>query len=277
MDKLTHITKAAVFGVPGKVRPPGGLLGGVLQFLQSVKSVKKVQFAQILQFERFERFVRLAHLVQKVQKVQKVQNAQIVQYAQKTQMMQNAQMVQMIKKTQVLKTAYLAAYLARFKHVLRFVGVSAFLILGATLISVASSRNVQAAAPAAGMQMDAAFCRALVKHVPSADVTYTGGRDVQGRPVVPADLSGTPQLKLPESYSMPLSADIITALGLGRAALPYKPGGDQAVALGTLTIEGEKVFYNGQPITDDQQDNLSVLCMAPNGRALPPPLNLTPQ
>lgn len=241
MDKLTHITKAAVFGVPIKVKPSVRLLGGVVQFLQSYILVK---------------IMRLAHMVQMAQMVLLLQKAQMAQ---------------------LLKTAYLA----RFKHVLRFVGVSAFLILGATLISVASSRNVQAAEQvaeaAAGMQMDAAFCRALVKHVPSADVTYTSGRDVHGRPVVPADLPGTPPLKLPESYSMPLSADIITALGLGRAALPYKPGGDQAVALGTLTIEGEKVFYNGQPITDDQQDNLSVLCMAPNGRALPPPVDLTPR
>lgn len=126
----------------------------------------------------------------------------------------------------------------------------------------------------AAPQIDPRFCQALVKHTPSADVAYRAGVDVHGKAVTPADLPDSPPIKLPEVITIPLTADLTTLLNLPAAKMPFKTGADTAVALGSLTLEGDRVLYNGQPLTGDQQDNLSVLCLQPDGRAIPPPQDL---
>lgn len=91
-------------------------------------------------------------------------------------------------------------------------------------------------------QLDPRFCQALVKHVPSADVAYRAGVDVHGKAVAPADLPDSPQIKLPEVISIPLTADLTTLLNLPAAKMPFKTGADTAVALGSLTLEGDRAL-----------------------------------
>lgn len=126
----------------------------------------------------------------------------------------------------------------------------------------------------AAPQIDPRLCQALVKHVPSADVAYQGGLDIHGKKVAPADLPDSPTIALPAVIAIPLTADLTTILNLPPAKMPFKTGGDTGVALGSLTLEGDRVLYNGQALTQDQQDNLAVLCLQPDGRAIPPPHDL---
>jgi hypothetical protein len=115
--------------------------------------------------------------------------------------------------------------------------------------------------------IDPALCNALVKHTPDADVAYQPGVDVQGNNVAPADLPGQPQIKLPDKYQFPVTVSIAKALNLSTTAFPssdFGPGTEMAV--GKITIEGDKVMFNGQPLSDTQQDNLAVLCLHPNGK-----------
>jgi hypothetical protein len=114
--------------------------------------------------------------------------------------------------------------------------------------------------------VDPALCRALVKHTPDADVTYQPGVDVQGNPVAPADLPGQPQMQLPDKIQIPLTISLVQALHLSTSTLPGSElGAGTEATIGMITVEGDKVFLNGQPISDTQQDNLAVLCMQPNG------------
>jgi len=107
-----------------------------------------------------------------------------------------------------------------------------------------------------------AFCNALVKHTPDANVAYQPGVDVEGNAVAPADLPGAPQMKLPDQIKIPLTLNRAKTLNLNTSTYPYNQLGKGTEAqLGVLTVEGDKVFFNDQPISDEQQDKLAVLCM----------------
>jgi hypothetical protein len=113
-------------------------------------------------------------------------------------------------------------------------------------------------------QLSPAFCRALVKHVPDADVTYRGGVDVHGKPVAPADLPDSNNFQLQQPITIPLTADLLKILDLPAASFPFNAMGRNDIYLGTLTVDGDRVLYNGQPLTGEQQDNLAVLCLKPD-------------
>lgn len=111
--------------------------------------------------------------------------------------------------------------------------------------------------------IDARLCRQLVKHVPDADVAYQPGVDVRGKPVVPADLDSNIRIDLPEEISIPLTVDVMSFLKLDTGALPASAMKRNDAQLGTLTLRGNQVFFNGRPLTDAEQDNLAVLCLKP--------------
>ena len=109
-----------------------------------------------------------------------------------------------------------------------------------------------------------AFCNALIKHTPDADVAYQPGVDVHGNAVTPADLPNQPQMKLPDKINIPLTLNLAKTLNLNISAYPYNQLGQGTEAqLGMLTVEGDKVLFNDQPISDEQQDKLAVLCLQP--------------
>ena len=112
--------------------------------------------------------------------------------------------------------------------------------------------------------IDPALCNALVNATPDADVAYQPGVDVDGNAVAPADLPGPKQIKLPSKFQIPLTINLAKSLNLNTSSYPYNQLGTGTEAtLGVLTVEGNKVSFNGQSLSDDQQDKLAVLCMQP--------------
>ena len=107
--------------------------------------------------------------------------------------------------------------------------------------------------------IDQRLCQALIKHTPNADVTYQPGVDVHGKAVAPADLSGSNTFKLQDSFEIPLTVNLADRLKLRTNRL----GSNSEISIGTLTVTGDKVLYNGQPLSDEQQDNLAVMCLHP--------------
>ena len=114
--------------------------------------------------------------------------------------------------------------------------------------------------------IDTSFCQQLVKHTPDADVAYRAGEDVHGRPVVPADLPNTYDSLIPQTITIPLTAKLAQFLALDPASFPFHTLGQSDINLGTLSVRESKVFLNGKPLSDAQQDNLAVLCMKPTSR-----------
>lgn len=114
--------------------------------------------------------------------------------------------------------------------------------------------------------VDPALCRNLVQHVPSADVAYQPGVDVYGKPVAPADLPGSAQIQMPSQITIPLTFNLAKTLNLKTSQYPYNTlGAGTEGVLGTLTVEGNHVLFNGKPLSDSDQDNLAVLCMKQTG------------
>jgi hypothetical protein len=112
--------------------------------------------------------------------------------------------------------------------------------------------------------IDPQLCNALTKHTPDANVAYQPGVDVNGKPVAPADLPGAPQIQLPREIKIPLTVNLAKAINLDTSTYPYNQlGQGTEVQLGTFSIEGDRVTFNGQTLSDEQQDNLAVLCMKP--------------
>lgn len=119
------------------------------------------------------------------------------------------------------------------------------------------------AAPAAAetLTISTADCRRLVAHAPRADVTYQGGVDVRGKPVVPADVAG-PALDLPAFIDIPITIDAAKRLGGGEAGniLGSRRALEGKAALGTLTIKGNDIFWNGRQIQSQDEALMAEAC-----------------
>lgn len=99
-------------------------------------------------------------------------------------------------------------------------------------------------------------CDQLVQHVPDADVPYQPGVDVNGRPVAPADLPGNAQIKIPETFEIPITVDLGQRLGI-----PSDPKRFRAKAqIGTVTYRDGQAYLNGQPLHDPDAAALSRAC-----------------
>jgi len=101
-----------------------------------------------------------------------------------------------------------------------------------------------------------ADCRRLVvTHIADPGVSFRPGRDVYGRRVAPAELPGQPRIALPKVFRIRISVDLETYLGI----VP-PPGLDPDVPLGWLTVRGDKVYFNGQPLDDPHQSFIAAQC-----------------
>lgn len=101
-----------------------------------------------------------------------------------------------------------------------------------------------------------AFCHLYQQHVPDADVTYQPGVDVHGRPVAGADLPGGSSIRLPDSFTVPLTLDLFEQLGLDQQF----PGLEGKLDLGQLSIEGDRVTLGGQVVPSLSRADLVAIC-----------------
>ena len=122
--------------------------------------------------------------------------------------------------------------------------------LGALALGVAAAPAVAESVP---VRVDRDACAKVVAHVPDADVAYKPGVDVNGRSVAPADLSGSPQI---DSFVVTLELDL-RRFGI---RVPGARGLDPELQLGLITVEGNRVYYNGQPLDDPEQLRLAAAC-----------------
>ena len=104
-------------------------------------------------------------------------------------------------------------------------------------------------------------CRRLVQHRPDADVTYKPGVDVRGNPVAPADLPGQARLTAPNEITIDLTVDVLRRYGVPSDS-PLAPRGEAAVGTIVYDIAAGRMTYNGQPLSDPEQDALAAACAA---------------
>jgi hypothetical protein len=113
-----------------------------------------------------------------------------------------------------------------------------------------------AAAESVPVRVGRDACEKVVAHVPDADVAYRPGVDVNGRPVAPADLPGGNSVEAPDGFVITLQLD----LRRSGFHVPRPRGLDPEVQLGLITVQGNRVYYNGQPLDDPNQQQLAAAC-----------------
>jgi hypothetical protein len=120
------------------------------------------------------------------------------------------------------------------------------------------------AAAAETVTISTADCRKLVAHAPRPDVTYQGGVDVRGKAVVPADLNASTAVDLPAFVEIPLTVDTLKRLGGAESTsgdvLGSRRGLEGKAALGTLTVKGDAVFWNGKQVQSQDEVLMAEAC-----------------
>ncbi len=107
--------------------------------------------------------------------------------------------------------------------------------------------------------IDLSLCQRLTRHVPAADVEYRPGVDVRGRPVAPADLPGSAGAQPPIPIDLPLSVDLARQMGIALPSVPFLPDDVTSV---WLSVVGDRLYLNGQPIDPGAEDRLYAYCRA---------------
>jgi hypothetical protein len=123
-------------------------------------------------------------------------------------------------------------------------------------------------------------CRRVTAHVPAPDVAYKPGVDVRGRAVAPADLGGGYPDLMPEQITINLGVDLADRLGRARAKAAKQPATaanrptlpyEGKVPLGTVTLKGNQLYWNDQPLAPQDEAALAAACRDSLAAATPPP------
>ena len=113
----------------------------------------------------------------------------------------------------------------------------------------AAGATLAASAKGSSVKVSRSECKGFVKHQSSAE--YKPGTDARGKKVREADLPGGSPIKLPETISIDIGFDLDKKYGLGSGG---KYTGESVI--GKVTVKGDKVFFNGQPL--DQRDQAAI-------------------
>jgi hypothetical protein len=129
-------------------------------------------------------------------------------------------------------------------------------LLAAAIVVALGGVAAPALAESVPVRVDRDACSNVVAHVPDTDVAYQPGVDIYGRSVAPADLPGSVSVDLPDSFVITLELD----LRASDFPVPGPKGLDPKLELGLITVVGNRVFYNGQPLDDPDQLRLAAAC-----------------
>jgi len=101
-------------------------------------------------------------------------------------------------------------------------------------------------------------CAEVVAHVPEAGVAYATGVDVNGNAVAPANLPDTASPIAAENFPIFLTLDLKKKFHVPDSAKLFK---FEAV-VGLIAVQGNRVFFNGQPIAPGEASLLAAACRA---------------
>ena len=141
-------------------------------------------------------------------------------------------------------------------------------ICGAMLIvsAAAAAASPPAAPPPGGVSVSAdgrvvvssKACAEVVAHVPDAGVAYRPGVDVNGNPVAPADLPDSASPIAPDNFPIFLTLDLKRKFRVPDTARLFK----LQEVVGLIAVQGDQVFFNGQPIASGEASLLAAACRA---------------
>jgi hypothetical protein len=108
--------------------------------------------------------------------------------------------------------------------------------------------------------LERSSCDLLVRHVPTPDVAYQAGVDVEGRPVVPADLDPSWTLELPAEIPIYISQDLVQRFGIGGDSPLFEA--DAFIGIATVGLIDGHVTFNGRELVSAEEQALAAQCRA---------------
>jgi hypothetical protein len=134
--------------------------------------------------------------------------------------------------------------------------------LAASAVLLGSVLTLAAAFPAAAgeryLTLSRADCARLARHYPADGVAYEAGRDVRGKPVVPADVDGGSGLILPEAVIIPIEVDLFERFGIPADEDSFK--GDIFIGEVVVDVATGRAIFNGQPLQSEAEAELAARC-----------------
>ncbi|MDA0366934.1 MAG: hypothetical protein O3C65_07730 [Proteobacteria bacterium] len=97
----------------------------------------------------------------------------------------------------------------------------------------------------------------MVRYVDTGDAAFKPGVDVQGRPVVGANLSESSATVVPSDVTFTLTlrlGDLVPGIASSLA--------ESSAPVGEVSIRGNDVLLNGQSLNDAQANILALACKA---------------
>jgi len=134
----------------------------------------------------------------------------------------------------------------------------------ATLL-IAALALAAAPADAAALFLHPGDCAGIVAYVADASVAYAPGRDVHGRPLVPADLEPGTAIDA-EHIPIPIWVPIARTPGTPGDEGRFVAGGGAIAGfaadavIGTVRVHGGRVFLDGRPLADNEAHALARAC-----------------
>jgi hypothetical protein len=101
-------------------------------------------------------------------------------------------------------------------------------------------------------------CAEVVAHVPDAGVAYAPGVDVNGNSVAPADLPDNSSPITADNFPIFLTLDLKRKFKVPDSAKLFK----LHAVVGLISVQGNQVFFNGQPIAAGEASLLAAACRA---------------
>lgn len=148
----------------------------------------------------------------------------------------------------------------RFKNLRKFAAVLAATLPSLTLAAALTHAQGHSADPDK-IVVTRSDCAALVEHRPSAGVEYRPGGDARGRPVVSADVAGTPRIALPDEIVIDVTVQVYQYLG----RTPPPGLGNTAAKVGRLVLSDGKLSFNGEPLSDPASRAIAAACAGNSG------------
>ncbi|MES1152558.1 MAG: hypothetical protein ABUL54_11715 [Dongia sp.] len=109
---------------------------------------------------------------------------------------------------------------------------------------------------AADISVSRQDCDRLAKYQEPPGVEYQPGVNAHGETVVPADLGGGANIQLPETIIIPIEVLIQDKYHIPANSALWSAKAE----MGVVTVHGDQVLYNGQPLTDPETAALADLC-----------------
>ncbi|HVY12120.1 MAG TPA: hypothetical protein VHB73_00985 [Alphaproteobacteria bacterium] len=129
--------------------------------------------------------------------------------------------------------------------------------VGMTLLFGFCSPQIQAAE----LRVDDGVCQQVIKYVQPPGVKYRPGVDVNGNRVAPADINPSPLNKqLEKQIAIKVFNDTARVFRLATPRRRGVPLAETETEIGYITLYKGQAYLNGVPLSNDQQDQLAVLC-----------------